>query len=267
MPPGNSRFCASLALATSLASRLPASSFAWSSSRRMPPITSRGSITLPSDLDILRPCLSRTMAWRYTSVKGSLSVMAREHMTMRATQKKRMSWPVSRRVVGCHPAFMSRASSSGHPRHEKGKRPEENHVSSTSSSRARRAAPESSSAPRPRASRASRSASASQRATMGSPSDTSSPSAPLRTTYHAGMRWPHQSCRDTHQSWMFSSHRYQVALWKSGRILSAPERTASTARAASVSQRTHHWGLSRGSITSPVREHTPRRMGLSASPR
>ena len=61
---------------------------------------SMGSTTLPSDLDILRPYLSRTMACKYTVRKGSLPVSVRPSMTMRATQKKRMSWPVSRMVLG-----------------------------------------------------------------------------------------------------------------------------------------------------------------------
>ena len=52
---------------------------------------------------------------------------------MRATQKKRMSCPVSSSVVGCH-AARSALDSSGQPSVEKGKRPDENHVSSTSSS-------------------------------------------------------------------------------------------------------------------------------------
>jgi hypothetical protein len=50
---------------------------------------------------------------------------------MRATQKKRISQPVSRMVLGKN-ALRSTESSLGHPRVEKGKSPEENHVSSTS---------------------------------------------------------------------------------------------------------------------------------------
>ena len=52
---------------------------------------------------------------------------------MRATQKKRMSCPVSITCVGKNLA-RSAASSLGHPRVENGQRPEENQVSSTSSS-------------------------------------------------------------------------------------------------------------------------------------
>ena len=66
-------------------------------------------------------------------MNGSLSVSWSEHITIRATQKKRMSCPVSSSVVGCH-ACRSAAFSSGHPSVENGKRPEENHVSRTSSS-------------------------------------------------------------------------------------------------------------------------------------
>lgn len=63
-------------------------------------MTSMGSITLPTDLDILRPYLSRTIACRYTVLKGSLPVRVSPIMTIRATQKNRMSWPVSRMVLG-----------------------------------------------------------------------------------------------------------------------------------------------------------------------
>lgn len=38
----------------------------------MPSMTSRGSMTLPRDLDILRPWASRTMECRYTCLKGAL---------------------------------------------------------------------------------------------------------------------------------------------------------------------------------------------------
>ena len=59
-------------------------------------MTSRGSITFPRDFDIFLPSLSRTMACKYTSVNGSLSVSCRPIMTMRATQKNKISNPVSR---------------------------------------------------------------------------------------------------------------------------------------------------------------------------
>ena len=68
--------------------------------RVMPSMTWRGSMTLPRDLDILRPCASRTMAWRYTCLKGTLPVSFMPIMTMRATQKNMMSWPVSSSAVG-----------------------------------------------------------------------------------------------------------------------------------------------------------------------
>lgn len=124
---------------------------------------------------ILRPSLSRTMEWRYTLVKGSFLVSCRPIITMRATQKNKMSEPEitpkrvsvaanvpitmkrhtgleeGARVEVLHvrrlirPAINQSArvrqgsrqevrQSTHHPRVEKGKRPEENHVSSTSSS-------------------------------------------------------------------------------------------------------------------------------------
>mmetsp|Transcript_15180 Transcript_15180/g.43541 ORF Transcript_15180/g.43541 Transcript_15180/m.43541 type:complete len:211 (-) Transcript_15180:909-1541(-) len=81
------------------------------------------------------------------------------------------------------------------------------------------------------------------------------------------MRWPHQSCLETHQSRMFSSQAYHVLSCSAGMILSSPCRTASTARLAMPEQSTHHCGLSIGSMMSPVRWHTPSRILLSASPR
>mmetsp|Transcript_8973 Transcript_8973/g.40766 ORF Transcript_8973/g.40766 Transcript_8973/m.40766 type:complete len:212 (+) Transcript_8973:2239-2874(+) len=96
-------------------------------------MTLSGSTTLPKDLDILRPFSSRTKPWRKTVWNGSLPVMPYDIMTMRATQKKRMSCPVSITCVGKNLA-MSSASSSGHPSVENGQSPEENQVSKTSSS-------------------------------------------------------------------------------------------------------------------------------------
>ena len=95
-------------------------------------LTSSGSITLPFDLDIFTPSLSRTIACRYTSLKGSWSVNCRDIITMRATQKKRISRPVSSKLPGKNPR--KSGVSSGQPSTEKGKRPLLNHVSSTSSS-------------------------------------------------------------------------------------------------------------------------------------
>lgn len=105
-------------------------------SREIPVMTSRGSMTLPRDLLIFLPWASLTTACRYTceksswgpvhvwltmllshhvvlycgfflavmtgltSLKGSLPVSLRPIITMRATQKNRMSWPVSNKVPG-----------------------------------------------------------------------------------------------------------------------------------------------------------------------
>lgn len=57
--------------------------------------TCRGFITLPSDLLILRPFSSLTRPCKYTVSKGTWPVRPRPIMIMRATQKNRMSWPVS----------------------------------------------------------------------------------------------------------------------------------------------------------------------------
>lgn len=102
-------------------------------SRVVPSMISRGSITLPRDLDILFPYESQTRGCRRTSLKGILPVSQTDIITMRATQKKRISWPVSRSWLG-KKVLKSRCSVSGHFRGEKGKRPELNQVSSTSPS-------------------------------------------------------------------------------------------------------------------------------------
>ena len=97
-----------------------------------PSVTSRGSITFPFDLDIFYPSSSRTIGWRKTVWNGSLSVKLRDIITIRATQKNRISPPVSSKSPG-KKAFISFVSS-GQPIVEIGKNPEENQVSSTSSS-------------------------------------------------------------------------------------------------------------------------------------
>ena len=103
-------------------------------------------------------------------------------MAMRATQKKMMSKPVTSTEVGYH--VRSSTVSSGQPSVEKGHRPEENHVSSTSGSW--RTGP-------PQLGHAVRSV----RETCTEPS---------RSQCHAGMRCPHQSCREMHHGRMFSIH-------------------------------------------------------------
>lgn len=96
IPFGKSFFWPAVAFAISFASRLPSASLAWRASSDRPWITSSGSITFPSDLDILRPCASRIIAWQSTSLNGIWPVSLSPSMTIRATQKKRMSQPVSR---------------------------------------------------------------------------------------------------------------------------------------------------------------------------
>mmetsp|Transcript_7467 Transcript_7467/g.20371 ORF Transcript_7467/g.20371 Transcript_7467/m.20371 type:complete len:226 (+) Transcript_7467:1671-2348(+) len=81
------------------------------------------------------------------------------------------------------------------------------------------------------------------------------------------MRCPHHSCLDTHQSLIFSIQRNQVASYSSGMISSSLLLTSSQPSAAMSPQATHHCGLSTGSMTSLEREHSPRRMGLSSTPR
>src|SRR6266403_135507 len=100
---------------------------------------------------------------------------------MRATQKKMMSKPVTRTDVGYH-VSRSRVFS-GQPSVENGQRPEENQVSSTSGSWRRFSS-----------SHCGHVFGSSRRTIVW----------PFFAQYHAGMRCPHHSCREMHQSWMFS---------------------------------------------------------------
>ena len=59
-----------------------------------------GSGELPSDLDIFLPSLSRTMPVKYTFRKGILPVYSYPAIIIRATQKKIISGPVTRSLVG-----------------------------------------------------------------------------------------------------------------------------------------------------------------------
>ena len=64
----------------------------WGTSRVMPSITWRGSMTLPSDLDILRPWASRTMECRYTCLKGTCP--ASHHPShIQTSRRKRQTTP------------------------------------------------------------------------------------------------------------------------------------------------------------------------------
>src|SRR5437764_8998083 len=99
-------------------------------------------------------------------------------MTMRTTQKKMMSKPVTRTELGRN--VSSSGVFSGQPSVEWHQSAEENHVSSTSSS----CRSEETGFPEHFA------ASAALRATKILPA----------SSYHAGMRCPHQSWREMHQS-------------------------------------------------------------------
>src|SRR5687768_14468709 len=123
-------------------------------------------------------------------------------MTMRATQKKMMSKPVISTDDGtncwnsCH-SFARSGVSPGQPSVENGHNADENHVSSTSGSRV--------------------SWPTGFVVECATASASSSPTKMCPTSsYHAGIWWPHHSWRDTHQSWMFSSHCTYVVAQFSG---------------------------------------------------
>jgi hypothetical protein len=67
--------------------------------------------------------------------------------------------------------------------------------------------------------------------------------------WKAGMRCPHQICREMHQSWMFSIHSKYVFSHCAGTIRVSPSRTARMAAAASGFVFTNHCVLSAGSTT------------------
>src|SRR4029078_2029112 len=105
-------------------------------------------------------------------------------MIIRATQKKMMSKPVTSTDDGRNVA--SSRVCAGQPSVEWHHNADENHVSSTSSSRMNDAGA------RPSFFVACSRASFSLRATK----------TLAASSYHAGIWWPHQSWREMHQSWM-----------------------------------------------------------------
>src|SRR3712207_6407326 len=92
-------------------------------------------MTFPSDFDIFRPSESRIRLWQYTSLKGTFPVRCSDSMIIRATQKNRISQPVSSTDVGKSVRISS--VSLGQPSVLNGQRPELNQVSRLSSSRTR----------------------------------------------------------------------------------------------------------------------------------
>ena len=107
------------------------------SSREMPSIKSIGSRTLPFDLLIFWPSASRINPWTYTCLKGIRFVTYFVIITIRATQKKIISKPVTRTEEG---KYLSKAEldcsgySGVQSNVENGHSAEENQVSNTSSS-------------------------------------------------------------------------------------------------------------------------------------
>src|SRR6266849_9721071 len=121
---------------------------------------------------------------------------------------------IARSVASSVVGYQYRRSgvSSGHPSVENGHSPDENHVSSTSSSWRKSLPPHLSHA-------AGRSS-----ATIGSLH---------RSHQYAGIRWPHQSWREMHQSWRFRIHAKYVFSQNFGWNVVAPFSTASIAAPAS----------------------------------
>ena len=132
MPSGNClRVCFSI-FSANFGCIILAVRLATSASRVMPSIISKGSSTLPLDLDIFWFSESRTSPCIYTCLKGTCPVNLRLIMIIRATQKKIISKPVTRTLVGLK--FFSASVCSGQPWVEKVQSAEENQVSRTSSS-------------------------------------------------------------------------------------------------------------------------------------
>ncbi len=72
---------------------------------------------------------------------------------------------------------------------------------------------------------------------------------PQSSQYQTGIRCPHQSCREIHQSRMFSIQLAYSSPRRSGMKRSRPSRYAASAGSASGFIWTNHWSDSRGSIT------------------
>src|SRR5262249_42790224 len=65
---------------------------------------------------------------------------------------------------------------------------------------------------------------------------------------NAGMRCPHQSCREMHQSWMFRIHSKEVFAQEAGANRAVPSSTARIAGSASGAIFTNHWVERYGSM-------------------
>ena len=126
--------------------------------------------------------------------------------------------------------------SSGQPSVECGHSPDENHVSSTSSSWAMRSE-----------AHPSHALGVSNAAVRWAQS----------AQCHTGMRCPHHNWRLMHQSRMFSSQSRYTLAKRSGTMRIAPLVTASLARCASGPARTNHCVLTSGSTTTPERCEWP----------
>jgi hypothetical protein len=80
------------------------------------------------------------------------------------------------------------------------------------------------------------------------------------------MRWPHQSCRDTHQSWMFSSQPYHTFSNLSGTNRSSFLRAASIAFAAIPYRGSRSSGEEGRKLTSILMNHCSDSIGSITSP-
>src|SRR5258708_233482 len=139
-----------------------------------------GSSPVPLDFDIFSPLAVRTSECKYTARKGTLRVKCNPIMIIRATQKKRMSYAVISKLVGYY--LRKSAVSAGQPSVENGQSAELNHVSSTSGSCV----------------------------SLDDPhfihfdgSSTATFTCLQSSQYHAGIRCPHQTCRDSAHSRIF----------------------------------------------------------------
>src|SRR6202012_2738165 len=149
----------------------------------------------------------------------------RPNIIILATQKNRMSYAVMSTLVG--EKSRRSAVSSGQPSVENGHSAEENQVSRTSGSCVQPAG-----------------------AVSSGPTQRASPSGP----YQTGIRCPHQSWREMHQSCMSSTQPKYLAFISGGEICTRPSRTASPAAFASGATFTNHCSDSRGSTVVEQRE-------------
>src|SRR3989344_5725038 len=147
-----------------------------------------GSMPLSKDFENFSPSLSRNMPCMYASLNGTSFSVYVLIKIMRISQRYKISYPIVIHCVGWNVARS--LVFSGQPSVENVHEPELNHVSSVSGS-----------------------------CSQPSPCGALVPTCISSPLYHTGMRCPHQSWRDKHQSCNFSTRSRYNFVNRSGVIV------------------------------------------------